>query len=367
MFGGDQLCIGGCGPFDETWEWDGSQWVQVLAPSPASSQAGTAMVYNSSSRAITVLGSSASFGFGTLDKLFTYDGGWIEADNPDHSLVRNTAMVYDEANDLVMTFGGRDENTFESSQTLRAWTPGTGWFDVDQGAEVPPSRLSGATMAYDPVRQRTVLFGGREQFNAALGDVWEWDGGQWLQVDATGPSARFGHVTTYNPDARRVIVFGNAQNAEDMWEWDGVTWTQRPIDPSVPLAPRYKTSVAYDAARHHFFTFGGRDSNFGVSGGIQLLQYRAGADVEACTYANVDYDNDGLAGCADTDDCWSVCTPLCPPGTSCPAGSPRCGDGQCAEFEDCNMCPGDCGVCPGTCGDFSCGAGESVASCPNDC
>lgn len=41
-----------------------------------------------------------------------------------------------------------------------------------------------------------------------------------------------------------------------------------------------------------------------------------------------DFDGDGTAGCTD-EDCWKRCTPLCPPGTSCPASAIRCGDSAC--------------------------------------
>ena len=106
----------------------------------------------------------------------------------------------------------------------------------------------------------------------------------------------------------------------------------------------------------------------GSHGATQLVQYRPNGPVEACTYANIDYDNDGRAGCAD-DECWAVCDPLHPPGTTRPASAPYCGDGVCTpSFENCRICPADCGACPaGACGDFECTGAETSATCPNDC
>jgi cysteine-rich repeat protein len=378
MFGGDQSCIPCGGHTDETWEWDGRQFSAVDGARPIP-QSGTAMVYNAASRSVMMLATSFDFaqstgntdGFGTLDRLFTFDGtNWSEVPAPDHPIVRNTSLVYDPTNDVVMTFGGRDESTFQTMQTLRGWGPGTGWFDIDGGSG-PVSRLSGAMTAYDPIRQRTVLFGGKDENRSSLDDIWEWDGGSWNESGARGPSARFGHTVFYNPDARQISVYGNATNAsntEDLWDWNGQVWTQRSIDAGSTVLPHYKQSVAYDSARHQIFTFGGRDLNFQISTQLNLLQYRAAETVEACTSATLDYDRDGKAGCAD-DECWSVCTPLCPPGSpaDCAAGTPRCGDGQCGAFEDCSICPSDCGVCAGTCGDFSCNVGETAANCPNDC
>jgi hypothetical protein len=53
------------------------------------------------------------------------------------------------------------------------------------------------------------------------------------------------------------------------------------------------------------------------------LVYRPNTAAEACTSAQLDYDGDGLAGCAD-DECWATCSPLCPPGSTCAASAPRC-------------------------------------------
>jgi hypothetical protein len=95
------------------------------------------------------------------------------------------------------------------------------------------------------------------------------------------------------------------------------------------------------------------------------LQSRPNAAAEACTGKNLDYDKDGKAGCAD-DECWSVCDPLHPPGTTRPAGAPFCGDGVCNGGETCANCA-DCAACTGTCGDFNCDSGETSTNCPNDC
>jgi hypothetical protein len=71
-------------------------------------------------------------------------------------------------------------------------------------------------------------------------------------------------------------------------------------------------------------------------------------------------------GCDDPD-CWSYCTPLCPPGVDCAPELSRCGDGMCNDaLESCRMCPEDC-ACDPACGDFFCDSGESAETCPGDC
>lgn len=309
--------------------------------------------------------------------LWSYAGaGWSQPANSTRtSKDRTGAMAYDAGANKIVTFGGRDDASAAvpppNLDTTRTWTT-SGWVTTAPTTR-PPIRRN-ATMAYDPVRARIVMFGGFGGTGATettLSDVWEWNGStnSWQGFAATGPSGRKGAQLVYNPDARRVVLFGSSGLAsEDLWEWSGTAWTQRAIDPSVIMPTKYRAAVTYDAARTGLVTFGGRSTSFVATGTTQLIQYRSTGSVEACTYANIDYDNDTKAGCAD-DECWGVCDPLHPPGTARPATAPFCGDTTCTTtFEDCRICPADCGACPaGTCGDFECTGTETTATCPNDC
>jgi hypothetical protein len=80
----------------------------------------------------------------------------------------------------------------------------------------------------------------------------------------------------------------------------------------------------------------------GLSGETWLLRFESLEAPEACRDPSVDLDGDQLTGCDDPD-CWARCAPTCPPGTSCPAGHPHCGDGICdTALEDARMCTADC-------------------------
>lgn len=52
------------------------------------------------------------------------------------------------------------------------------WRLIEQ-AGPPPRNVHG--MAYDPIRQRTVLYGGIGE-QGRLGDLWEWDGATWRKI-----------------------------------------------------------------------------------------------------------------------------------------------------------------------------------------
>lgn len=54
------------------------------------------------------------------------------------------------------------------------------WTERNKG-KLSPSARSFHAMAYDSIRQRTVLFGGTDYSVGPLSDTWEWDGANWIQ------------------------------------------------------------------------------------------------------------------------------------------------------------------------------------------
>jgi len=86
-------------------------------------------------------------------------------------------------------------------------------------------------MAFDAARNQMVMFGGspaRSGDLAWLGETWLWDGQVWTQAAVEGPSPRGLHDMAYDPRRERVVLFGgyDDENLGDTWEWDGERWTQ---------------------------------------------------------------------------------------------------------------------------------------------
>jgi hypothetical protein len=106
--------------------------------------------------------------------------------------------------------------------------------------------------------------------------------------------------------------------------------------------------------------------------GDKIAAYDAESVAAEGCRAGVDLDGDMKVGCAD-DDCWGICTPLCPRGSTSVSCTmlPRCGDSTCDPVESCRTCPADCVTgCssrPVECGDGFCDSAEAVATCPGDC
>jgi hypothetical protein len=175
-------------------------------------------------------------------------------------------MAFDSDRGAVVLFGGTPSGAFNPrSDTVQfingAWTT---------SAAVGPSARQGHAMAYDSARQVTVLFGGQSNSGETnpLGDTWEFNGTAWTQRATTGPSPRFFHSMAYDPTRHVTVLFGGTSDTggfpsfTDTWEWNGTTWTQR----AVSGAPaRADAPLVYDPVRHVMVVFGG-SGTFGTLG-----------------------------------------------------------------------------------------------------
>jgi hypothetical protein len=187
------------------------------------------------------------------------------------------------------------------------------------------------------------LFGGSFTGDVRA-DTWEWDGATWIEVPtAVAPPGRRSAAMAYDAGRGAVVLLGGAGAAAylaDAWAWDGERWVA--LAPTDIFTPRIGHSAVFDPRAAAVLSFGGSD---GVVESAERWHFRlasASAPAEACVIASDDTDGDGLAGCEDPD-CWSRCTPSCPPGAACDGEAPRCGDATCAAaFEDYLICPADC-------------------------
>jgi hypothetical protein len=126
-------------------------------------------------------------------------------------------------------------------------------------ALITPSGRTGAAMAYEPARGRTLMFGGIDNKNQNSNETWEWDGTAWSRLaPPTSPSPRRGMALSYDDSRDRVVMFGDTDQLGDTWEWDGTTWTQ--LFPTQSPSPRWSPAMSYDSVRGRTVLFGGSDS-----------------------------------------------------------------------------------------------------------
>ena len=63
-------------------------------------------------------------------------------------------------------------------------------------------------MAYDASLHKVVLFGGN--FGINFNETWTWNGTTWTLSPATGPCGRFAAGLAYDPIAQGEVLFGGA-------------------------------------------------------------------------------------------------------------------------------------------------------------
>ena len=150
---------------------------------------------------------------------------------------------------------------FISMSASAADVPTVNWMKLTPGTS-PPGR-SYPAMAYDPVSQKVVLFGG---FNGGyLNDTWTFDGTTWSKVNTpTAPPARSVSGMAFDRVTRQVVLFGGfngSQHLGDTWTFDGstLTWTQAhpTTSPKASSSPMLFT----DPANGHADEYGGFDGN----------------------------------------------------------------------------------------------------------
>jgi hypothetical protein len=167
-------------------------------------------------------------------------------------------MAFDSVRNRTVLFGGGSAAFTNYSDTWEF--DGVNW--VQRTPSSSPPALVGSAMAFDANRKVSVMFGG----STATGDspdTWEWDGTGWtLRAFTTAPSARLWTALAYDSTRGRTVLFGGdgpgSTDLGDTWEYDGSTWTR--ITPANSPSPRWGAAIAYDPGLGRVVLFGGRSS-----------------------------------------------------------------------------------------------------------
>jgi hypothetical protein len=159
-------------------------------------------------------------------------------------LTGDAATCYDsDRQRVIMTNGAQ---VYEWNGERIGWVGVSGAPGATPGARVSPR------MAYDPIRKRSVFFGGSNVDTS----TWEWDGIRWTQGQAFGPAPRFLHAMTFYPPLGRVIMSSGVSNnfstfPTGTFSWTGSTWENVPI-PTICFA----TSLVWNPAANKLLNVG---------------------------------------------------------------------------------------------------------------
>lgn len=200
----------------ETWEWDGTTWTKrAPALSPPARVFG-AMAWDANRQRVTLFGGNVTSAAGFFDDTWEWDGTtWLDVSPPDGGAPGPVAramhtLVYDAARQRIELFAGYTENG-AGLRDLWEWD-GTVWVARPQPLQPLPRAMHQA--AYDIDRSRTLMFGGWDTLGCHLDDTWEHDGTGWVRrMPLTSPPPTTHGALVYDAARRRAVLVGGA----DTW------------------------------------------------------------------------------------------------------------------------------------------------------
>jgi hypothetical protein len=146
------------------------------------------------------------------------------------------------------------------------------WSQVNCGRRyVCPSARAFATLAYDPVNDSHVLFGGSSG-STAFNDTYTFTAAtmKWISHGTSAaPSPRDRAAATFVPPVGRIVLFGgqqlNTRALADMYVWKGSAWApvEQVVDGTLAAVPSlHSHSIAWDPTGNRLVVTGGlKDTN----------------------------------------------------------------------------------------------------------
>jgi N-acetylneuraminic acid mutarotase len=177
------------------------------------------------------------------------------------------AMVYIPTGNKLLLFGGWAGGTSYFSSVWSYDSATNTWSGLSPGGALPTARAAHA-MAYDPTGNRVLVFGGYSG-TSYHNDTWAYDvaTNAWSELHPVGtvPAARLGHSLVYDPESKKMILFGGYDGSteyNDTWAYDPAanTWTLQAPTGTVPPA-RALPQMVYDPAVKKTVLFGGGTSS----------------------------------------------------------------------------------------------------------
>jgi hypothetical protein len=188
-----------------TWEFTGGVWALRATTHFPPRRFGHAMAYDANHGRVVMFGGRTNAGTIFLQDTWEWDGvDWLPF-TPAHAPSNRMghAMAFDPVSMTVLLFGGLQLGGPFQGDT---WS----WNGVDWTLRTPahaPSARADHAMATDLARLRVVLRGGQDGND--LIDTHEWNGSDWstpLTTVAPGPLALCAMAT--GPNGRHVVLFG---------------------------------------------------------------------------------------------------------------------------------------------------------------
>jgi hypothetical protein len=294
LFGGEPIVgLDNYVGFNETWIYDYNikTWTNMSPSVAPPSRMNTEMVYDYESDIIILFGGYAKL-YEDPEKRY-YNDTWAYDVNTNTwtemapaiapSSRFEHSMTYDSKIDRIILFSGQTGSYPDSNETWQ-YDYNTNTWALMNPEDSPKARL-GSELVYDEESEVSILYGGFEGGDEALGYIWDtWiynsTADSWTEMHpAYEPSAPSYGRTVYDSSVDRVILFGGAaykspSMTNQTWSYDFNTnsWFEMNT-PNSPHA-RVNFGLAFDSESNQTILFGGGGYPFPTSNETWAYKYQ---------------------------------------------------------------------------------------------
>lgn len=209
-------------PASDTWEWDGTTWTQRTNVGNAGARYRYGASYDLGRGKVVMFGGATSqLLIPPSNQTWEYDGtAWLQIATTGNPGGRDRpAMCYMPSLATTVLFGGFDGSTLTDQTWVYDGNTAT-WTQVAITGPKPSAR-NAAVMVYDSARDLCVLHGGQDT-TTVLSDTWTFDGTRWVQTNSTTQTIR-DHAMAFSPISDQVVKFGGfvaAPNTTSNQTWE---------------------------------------------------------------------------------------------------------------------------------------------------
>ena len=219
--------------FDDTWEWRGGGWSRVATSGPGARHM-TAGVFDPAHNQLVLFGGYSVERQVMLGDTWVLEGSrWRKISDSGPPGRAGHVLGFDRGLGKIILMGGADPQGHHFSDTW-SWD-GSGWTRLGDGPAITPNsqlvaRPSGGMAS----------FGGWDGTTPSR-SLFVWNGTRWNSSEsADGPSGRMETSIAFDPTRNRLVLFGGSdadgRKLADLWEYDGHAWSQLSQSPSAPSA-----------------------------------------------------------------------------------------------------------------------------------
>lgn len=198
---------------NDTWEYSNAYWIKITTQNSPSKRYASCLVYDTERKKMVLFG-----GYGLsptnptqviiLNDTWEYNGqDWkeiITKTSPEPRCYH--AMVYESIRKKIILFGGKTADN-------KVWEyDGINWQSIN--TENAPCERYGHSMAFDEFRKKILLYGGFN-FGAYYDETWELNNYIWEKIiSETSPEHPFAGSIIWNPDVKLLYYFGGRNTSD---------------------------------------------------------------------------------------------------------------------------------------------------------